>query len=265
MMTEAPIELIFNKQVASNIFLMGLRSLSIAKTARPGQFVMIRVRDSIDPLLRRPFSICGVLDNDIVLILYRVVGHGTNLMVDLKTGQKLSVLGPLGYGFKLPKKDKTPVLIAGGMGIAPLFFLAQSLKRQDLIFMAGFSTSKEMVSGDLIGDIDLKMSISTDDGTEGHQGMVTDLLKAYLRKHHQIKDSLNLFACGPKPMLKAVTTIAAQEEVQCSVSLESDMACGLGACQGCAVRASSMKEREYLHVCKDGPVFSAEAIDWKTL
>ena len=265
MMIEEPIELVSNREVASNIFLMGLRSSSIAKKASAGQFVMIRVRDGMDPLLRRPFSICGVLDNDIVLILYRVVGRGTNLMADLKAGQKLSVLGPLGYGFELPKKEKTPVLIAGGIGIAPLFFLAQSLKRQDLKFMAGFSASKEIVLGDFMRDIDVNMSISTDDGTEGHHGMVTDLLNEYLRINYKTKDMVSLFACGPISMLKKVTGIVTQENLQCSVSLEAYMACGLGACQGCAVKASSMEKREYVHVCKDGPVFSVDAIDWKSI
>jgi dihydroorotate dehydrogenase electron transfer subunit len=264
-MTEEPTELIFNREVASDVFLMGLRSSSIVKTASAGQFVMIRVRDGIDPLLRRPFSVCGVLDDDIVLILYRIVGHGTSLMTELKAGQKLSVLGPLGCGFKLPKKEAIPVLIAGGMGIAPLFYLAQSLKRQDLKFMAGFSTSKEIVTGDFIGGIDLKMSISTDDGTEGHHGMVTDLLNEYLRIHYRTRDMVSLFACGPIPMLRAVTDIATQENLKCSVSMEAHMACGLGACQGCAVKASSMEKREYVHVCKDGPVFSVDEIDWESL
>ncbi|MFC1863750.1 dihydroorotate dehydrogenase electron transfer subunit, partial [Thermodesulfobacteriota bacterium] len=194
-----------------------------------------------------------------------LVGRGTTLMTDMKTGQKLSVLGPLGTGFDLPKKDETPVLIAGGMGIAPLYFLAQFLKGKGVEFMAGFSSSKEVIPGNLIEDLDIKMSLSTDDGTAGHHGMVTDLLDEYLREHFETKNTLSLFTCGPIPMLKAVTALISEKKIKCSVSLEADMACGLGACQGCAVQASSMEKREYLHVCKDGPVFSAKAIDWNSL
>jgi len=264
-MIEESIELIFNKQVASDIFLIGLRSLSITKASRPGQFVMIRVSDNSDPLLRRPFSICGILDDDLVLILYRVVGRGTNLMANFKAGQKVSVLGPLGNGFALPKRDKTPVLIAGGMGIAPLFFLFQFLNAKDAEFMAGFSSSNEIISGDFMGKDDLKISLSTDDGTEGHHGIVTDLLNDYLRNNRETEDKVSLFACGPIPMLKAINAIVTKESLKCSVSLEAYMACGLGACQGCAVKASSMEKRDYLHVCKDGPVFSTEAIDWNCI
>ena len=128
---EESIEIMHNKKVAPDVFLMGLRSLNISKAASPGQFVMIRVSKSIDPLLRRPLSICGVLDSELILVLYRVAGRGTALMAEMRPGQRMSVLGPLGSGFRLPNKDKTPILVAGGMGIAPLFCLSQFLKGRD--------------------------------------------------------------------------------------------------------------------------------------
>ena len=126
-MIEQHIEIVFNNRINSDTFLMGLRSPEIVKAARPGQFVMIRVRAGSDPLLRRPFSICGIRD-DLFLVLYRVVGQGTAIMAEIREGERLSVLGPLGVGFDVPKSEQVPLLVAGGIGIAPLFFLAQSMK-----------------------------------------------------------------------------------------------------------------------------------------
>lgn len=262
-MIEQSAEIAFNRCINNDIRLMGLRSANIARDARPGQFVMIRVRDCIEPLLRRPFSITGLLEQNIILISYRIVGRGTAIMAELKEGQNLSVLGPLGNGFDMPEKERIPVLVAGGMGVAPLFFLAQSLRHRSVKFMAGFDSSKDIIPISIIGDLGIEMSISTEDGSKGHRGMVTELLGVCLKEQGQGKDSLSIFTCGPMPMVRAVVALASGQGVPCSVSLESHMACGVGACQGCAIHASLTQDRDYFHVCKDGPVFTAEAIEWK--
>jgi len=256
-------EVVFNKRVAANTFFMGLRSPQIAAQARPGQFVMLRVGRGMDPLLRRPFSICGVRKDDLVLILYRVVGRGTAIMCDVREGESLSVLGPLGSGFEMPQKEEKPLLVAGGMGIAPLIFLATIMEPGSFTFLAGFGSGEEIVATDEIDLSGIDLSISTDDGSAGHRGLVTELLENHLYGFNGGRSTV--FACGPLPMLKEVAAITLDKDVPCQVSLEASMACGLGACQGCAIKRSSEQAVAYYHVCQDGPVFNVNALDWERL
>jgi len=257
-------EIVFNKRVAANTFFMGLRSPQIVAEARPGQFVMLKAGRDMDPLLRRPFSICGVREDDLVLILYRVVGKGTTIMCGAGEGESLSVLGPLGSGFKKPQKGENPILVAGGMGIAPLIFLASIMGPGSFTFFAGFGSAGEVVAADEIDLSALNLSLSTDDGSAGHRGLVTELLKNRLAGFN---DNINpsVFACGPLPMLKEVAAITLDKDVPCQVSLEASMACGLGACQGCAIRRSPEQAIAYYHVCQDGPVFDVNVLDWEAL
>lgn len=262
-MIDRDAEIIFNKEIAFQTFLMGLRSETITASAKPGQFVMIRVEDGMDPFLRRPFSICGIRGDDIFLVLFKIVGRGTILMSQKIKGDRLSVLGPLGQGFELPDKKQIPLLVAGGIGVAPLFFLALSLRERRFQLMTGFGSLNEIIPIDTIVNLHVQQSISTDDGTGGHAGPVTDLLATCLEQYP--KEALSLFACGPVPMLKRVADMALENHIPCHVSIEAAMACGLGACQGCAVKASSQEGRDYWHVCKDGPVFLVHTIDWNAL
>ena len=264
-MIEKQIEIVFNKNIRPGIYLMGLRSPEMVEAARPGQFVMIRVRSGSAPLLRRPFSICGTRDGGLFLVLYRVVGEGTAIMADTKEGDQLSVLGPLGKGFQVPKGNHTSLLVTGGMGIAALLFLAQAMKTDNFQFMAGFGSTDEMITVDQIGGPHIDFSIATDDGTTGYAGPVTGFLEEYFQEQEPEKEALSVFTCGPKPMLKKVAAMCIGRKIPCQVSLETSMACGLGACQGCAVKASSDEMRTYYHVCRDGPVFPVKAIDWDSL
>jgi len=262
-MIEQDTEIIFNKKVTIDTFLMGFRSPEIAAEARPGQFVMIQARAGIDPLLRRPFSICGIHGDDGFLVLYRVVGRGTAIMSKAREGDILSVLGPLGRGFDLLKKGYKVILVAGGIGIAPLIFFAQNTKNNDLIFMTGYGSASEIVPIEEFGLGNINVLIATDDGTAGYRGPVTEVLKSHLAG---LDDNIQtVFTCGPLSMLKRVVTLTLDRNIQCQVSLETSMACGLGACQGCAVKSSSKGNQTYYHVCKDGPVFDVFAIDWKSL
>ncbi|MBW1798382.1 MAG: dihydroorotate dehydrogenase electron transfer subunit [Deltaproteobacteria bacterium] len=261
-MIEQNTQIIFNKKVASETFLMGLKSSEIVAQARPGQFVMIRVRPGTDPLLRRPFSICTTRGDDLFLILYRVVGKGTAIMSSAGKGERLSVVGPLGRGFELPEPGRKSLLVAGGIGVAPLVFLAQAVKT-DVTFMAGYRSSIEMIPMDQVGLGRMDISIATDDGTAGHQGFVTELLESHLAGYSE--DHPKIFACGPLPMLKRVAALTNERDIPCQVSLEANMACGLGACQGCAVGASKDSDRTYYHVCRDGPVFNIHALNWESL
>jgi dihydroorotate dehydrogenase electron transfer subunit len=265
-MVEQVIKVVFNNKVAPDTFFMGFRSPEIAAESRPGQFIMLRVSPGMDPLLRRPFSICGIRDGDLVCILYRVVGRGTAILAETGEGGILSVIGPLGRSFELPEGDKKTLLVAGGIGIAPLLFLAQTMKTRDMEFMTGFASSSEIIDAGQVSDLSIKISIATDNGTAGYAGTVTDLLNYYLDQNPEKKRSFYLYTCGPLQMLKGVVSITFDHNIPCQVSMESAMACGLGACQGCAVKAFSREgETHYHHVCKDGPVFPAHVIDWKSL
>lgn len=263
-MIEQIIKVEFNKRVATDTFFMGFRCPEMAAKSRPGQFIMLRVRQDVEPLLRRPFSICGIQGKDLVCILYRVVGLGTAILSETRSGEAMSVMGPLGRGFELPERDKKPLLVAGGIGVAPIFFLAQVMKGMDVEFMTGFTCSSEIIESGQVGDPSIRMSVATDDGTAGYAGTVADLLKKYLDQNPG--GSYCLYSCGPLQMLKSIVSTAIDHDIPCQVSMESTMACGLGACQGCTVKAFSREGGIcYHHVCKDGPVFPSHLIDWKSI
>ncbi len=263
-MIDQDIRVEFNRKAARDTFLLGLRSPELAADSRAGQFVMLRVRRGMDPFLGRPFSICAVRDGNLVYLLYRVVGNGTAMLSRTREGEELRVMGPLGRGFELPEGDRRLLIVSGGIGVAPLFFLAQTLKDRDMDFLAGFRSSDEIVSPDEGSGPAIHMSLATDDGTTGHAGTVVDLLGEYLDHDQGKADDFCIYACGPLPMLKRVVSMAEHRNIPCQVSLEAFMACGLGVCQGCAVKARSGNGQTlYYHVCKDGPVFHSHEIDWK--
>jgi len=262
-MLDKDTEIAFNIQVAAGTYLMGLEAPEIVAAASPGQFVMIRAGSAMEPLLRRPFSIGGTLRGSLLLILYKVVGRGTALMAEVKKGERLAVLGPLGRGFSRPRPGKQPVLAAGGIGIAPLIFLAQSLSQSRPLFLAGYRREDEKIPFDPFGLTDENLQIATDDGSAGHHGFVTDLLETHISRTKQA--SAIVYACGPAAMLKKVAALTIASQTPCQMSLEAQMACGLGACQGCAVKASIPDRLTYYLVCKDGPIFPALAIDWEAL
>jgi dihydroorotate dehydrogenase electron transfer subunit len=261
-MIEQKTEILFNKEIARDTLLMGLRSPEIVAGAKPGQFVMIRVRPGIDPLLRRPFSICAVQDDELLLILYRVVGKGTAIMAEISEGDRFSVLGPLGKGFALPNPHQQSILVAGGIGVAPLLFLAQHIRTGPIQLMMGFGSAAEIIALELILDRTIDFVIATDDGSAGHAGPVTDLLESQLNQHEFEKDTASIFTCGPKPMMRKVATMTLERGIPCQTSLEAVMACGVGVCRGCSIKATSKEDHTYCHVCTDGPVFPAKAIDW---
>jgi len=262
-MIDRDIEIAFNTQVSADSYLMGLKAPEIVSAATPGQFVMIRVGPALEPLLRRPFSIGGTLQGELLLILYKVVGRGTALMATAEKGDHLTVLGPLGRRFSLPQPGKTPILAAGGIGIAPLMFLAQTLSVSKPLFLAGYRRKAEKIPLDKFGLTDENFLIATDDGSAGHHGFVTDLLETHIRQLNNA--SACVYACGPAAMLKKVAALTLANQIPCQLSLEANMACGLGACQGCAVKSSVPDPITYYLVCTDGPIFPARAIDWETL
>jgi dihydroorotate dehydrogenase electron transfer subunit len=266
-MIEETVTLEFNRQMGSDIWLMGFRSEVLASRAKPGQFLMIRTEGiSRDPLLRRPFSVHGIGEASAILILYRIVGRATSLLSLARENEHISVIGPLGKGFRLPGPKERAILVAGGMGLAPMYFLAQSLPlevRRNTKLLLGFSTSQEDVLIDRIKDLGLELSLATEDGSMGFRGTVADLFEQVSDRDADEKSII--YACGPNPMLKKIVQETRRLNLTCYVSLEGYMACGLGICLGCAIKAARNQDTEYYYACKDGPVFSADMIDWEVL
>jgi dihydroorotate dehydrogenase electron transfer subunit len=248
----------FEQLNATNIRLT-LQTEDIAAAAHPGQFVMIRAGRSKDPLLRRPFSIHQTSSTGRIQILFKVVGRGTALLGHCKVGEKLSVFGPLGHGFNIDQ-NKAACIIGGGLGIAPMLFLAKRICRvkkenQNVIIVLGGKTREDIEP--LLNDfhyLDLGVLVATDDGSFGFHGMATDVFKTL-----DLPKNSTVYCCGPEPMMKEVFRLCQEKKFECQVSIESFMACGMGACLGCNVEA---RKGGYVHVCSDGPVFNGEDLAW---
>jgi dihydroorotate dehydrogenase electron transfer subunit len=250
-------KILLNKKLTGNFWHLEFESKIIAKNAFPGQFVNIKVNAGTEPLLRRPISIHNVKGRAIKL-LYEVLGPGTQILSTRKSGELLDLIGPLGNGFNYLKLAKPTVgkniLIAGGLGVAPLVFLAQKLKLNAPIVLIGARTKSQILCVQEFKTLGAKVELATDDGSVGFKGRVTDLLKNVLA---QVKPQ-GIFSCGPGPMLKTVAQMAYENKINAQLSLESHMACGIGACLGCVVSTQDGDKR----VCKDGPVFLSQELLW---
>lgn len=244
------------RQVADGIHLIRLDSAVIAQTAQAGQFLNIRFTEGTwGPLLRRPFSISRVDGNELEVV-FNVIGTGTRLMSGSRPGDRLDLLGPLGRPFGISGDFSVAVLIGGGLGIAPLPFLTQSLHREgkSIVTFVGARTG-----GQLYLDHLENLNIATDDGSKGFHGTNVSLLEKHLTENTII--SPKLFACGPTPMMHAVAELAKRLGLPCEVSLEGDMACGMGICQGCPVERTT-GEKKYALVCHDGPTFECREVNF---
>ena len=243
------------QKIGPRHYKLTLASEYIAQNAVPGQFVEVKVANGTEPLLRRPLSIHRV-SGQTFEILFEVVGPGTKLISQKKKGEKLNILGPLGKGFTI--ESDILVLVAGGLGVAPLRFLADNAVKQGKKVHAilGASTKECLLcEADMI-PISENVKVSTDDGSYGQKGLVTELLSSVLSSYSLVLTTI--YSCGPRAMLAEVARIAKENEIPCQVSLEAFMACGIGACLGCAVETVS----GYKMASKDGPVFNAEEIKW---
>ncbi len=244
------------KEIASGIFSLWLQTEQIAKDAVPGQFVSVYSNDG-SHMLPRPISICEInAEEGKLRLVYRVVGEGTAEISGLKAGDKLEILGPLGNGF--PLKGKRPLLMGGGIGVPPMVQLGAALKAQGCTgvqTVAGyrdelFLTEELSASGDFY--------IATEDGSAGTKGNVMDAVR-----EHGIEADV-IYACGPKPMLRAIKTYAEEHGIECYISMEERMACGIGACLACVCQSKEVDGHSHVHnkrVCKDGPVFLSTEVE----
>ena len=246
------------EQLSFDVFRISLYAPTIAAAANPGQFVMVRVTDQLDPLLRRPFSLHALSSDGVVSLLFKVVGKGTQILSSLRKDDGVDLLGPLGKGYEIGCSG--PVcMIGGGMGIAPLLFLAQRFAQKNRAAGSDYvllgARNQEEISPLFSDFSQLGYSVqgATDDGSFGHHGFVHALLDEILPCVKQV------YTCGPQPMMCVIAEKCKQANVGCQVSLEAHMACGLGACLGCTVAGP---EGSFIHVCKQGPVFDAREVAW---
>jgi len=320
-MLHRQVPIIDNEHIAFGYFLMSFSSPEIAQNSSPGQFIHIKCSQNHNPILRRPFSIHRVIKNKHIEILYKVVGKGTHWLSERKKGEKLDCLGSLGNGFRLPefrsqKTENRKILVAGGIGIAPLIFLAEQLTKTPARFrkagrdnplrnsmefqgpksrkserflggnpitvFIGAKTKNELLCVNELKKLGVKLHISTEDGSLGYKGLVTELLKKNLSTLYSLPRaseasfrgllvpnrvysgsglSTSIYACGPKGMLEEVAFLSKKYKIPCQVSFEQFMGCGIGICNACVIKT----KHGYKKVCKDGPVFDAEEIDWKKI
>ena len=241
--------------IAKDIYSLWLKTDKIAAQARPGQFVSVYCNDG-GHLLPRPISLCEInQEKGTLRLVYRVVGKGTEMFAALKAGDSVEVLGPLGNGFPMEEAEgKRVFLIGGGIGVPPMLETAKQLKGEPVLVMGYrdelFLTDEMKKAGELV--------IATEDGSAGTKGNVLDAIR-----ENDLKADM-IFACGPKPMLRALKAYGLENNIPCYVSMEERMACGVGACLGCVCQSTEVDDHSQVknnRVCKDGPVFLSTEVE----
>ena len=242
------------EKIGEGVYSMWLRTDKVAEYAKAGQFVHIRVPGFT---LRRPISISEIdKDAGTLRILFDVRGEGTKELAKRKEGDMIDVMGPLGNGFDLLDKEKKAVVVGGGIGVPPMLQTAKHYGANATAII-GFRNKDLIVLEEDFKKHDVPVMLCTDDGTAGHHGLVTDMLKERIAQ-----GPVDIvYACGPKIMLKFVAKMCQENGIRCQVSLEERMGCGVGACLVCACKTKKENgEETYSHVCKNGPVFEAEKV-----
>ena len=246
------------EELSGGYRIMVLDVPAVSSVSKPGQFIHLLVPDLDMAVLRRPFSIY-MSDATSISILYKVVGKGTVAMTRLQEGATVDVVGPLGSVFPHCPDEKTPILVAGGYGVAPLCFLASTFKNKGMLFV-GAQCKDDILCTDKFEEMGWDVSISTEDGSVGSKGLVTDPMDRWIAEREGGAE-LEFYACGPDGLLKAVGARAAETGSMAWLSLDKHMGCGVGACLACVQRIIDKDGQEcWGRVCKDGPVFSYEEI-----
>ena len=258
-----------NHSLGGGYFLLTLASERSLPPWRAGQFAMLSLGERRDPLLRRPFSIYNLHDPDESLrhlqFLVKVLGRGTAMLAEARPGDRLSCLFPLGRGFAPPDREgRRLLLVAGGVGVASLHPLAaaEARARRAPLLLFGCRSAEEIVAAEPTAALGIETRLSTDDGSAGFHGFVSDLLDSVLRAGCGAPPLV--CACGPTAMMKATAEVARRHGAPCWLSLESTMACGFGICVGCvvAVRRGEDGGASYVRTCIEGPVMNAEEVLW---
>ncbi len=254
--TQGKYPIMQKKAIANNTYSFVISCPEVAEAAQPGQFVHIRANGFT---LRRPVSICGIdKEKGLLRIVFEIRGDGTAEIARLNEGELIDMLAPLGHGFTVDTNFKKVILIGGGIGTPPMLPLAQIYGEKATV-ITGFRSAGAVILNEDFKKTDAETIICTDDGSFGVHGFVTASLEKLL--NDGAVDAV--YACGPMPMLKNIAALCKDKNVGlCEISLEERMACGIGACLGCACRTKRNDEEYFAHVCKNGPVFNAEEVIW---
>lgn len=250
-----------HRQVTSSLYEIEMIAPAISRECMPGKFVHVRPGLTNDPLLRRPLSIYDV-DHKLgsVTLLYKVVGRGTDMLTKVRPKEYVDLMGPHGRGFSLSESPSRCLLVGGGVGIAPLVYLARVLveRKCKVKVLYGTASRSDLAGFERIREIGVEFMPATMDGSAGYRGVVSDLLREKIAP----AEVDFIYTCGPEMMMAAVTDFARQHNIPGEVSLEEKMACGVGACLGCA-RKLKPDDTQYVKVCKDGPVFSMNEVQFE--
>ena len=258
-MLEQTFQIVSNQRDTDSYFRLVLSAPQIAPLIQPGQFAHVRILPLKDALLRRPFSIFQV-EGDTFSILYKTVGKGTDALARMRAGEELSVIAPLGHGFTVPKPGgETPLLVAGGYGMAAMYLLAQRSPQKGIVFVGG-RRRVDILCEKEFQELGWDVRVTTEDGSHGEKGLVTQSLLAELRNPQSVIRNYKLFACGPTGMLMAVGKIAEDFKLPCELSMDEHMCCGVGTCLTCVIKVKSGDAWEYQRTCTEGPVFDARQI-----
>jgi len=254
-------EVLEHAEIQGGYKLLIMRAPSIAPVVKPGQFVHVLIPHLGEAILRRPFSVFKA-DGDQLAILYKGVGKGTLTLSYLRHGETLSLIGPLGRGYPGLTDGSFPVLVAGGYGMAALYLCARTLPVKGMAFFGGRSAS-DILCVKEFEDLGWTVRVTTEDGTLGRHGKVTDALDAWIGGEGAgLKPEL--FVCGPSGMLKAVAERALRQQWRAWVSVDNNMGCGVGACLTCVLKVHNPEKGDWTwaRACREGPVFNAEEILW---
>jgi dihydroorotate dehydrogenase electron transfer subunit len=261
-------QIAFHRPISAAYRHLGVVAPGFPGTFAPGQFVMVRPTLFTDPLLPRAFSIYRISQGEggvlVVQILYKVLGKGTQYLAQMDPGQAVEILGPVGNTFTVPERAGPAVLVAGGIGVPPIAALAMEIAKDQRpleVFLGG-KTADDILCVEDFEMIGADLHITTEDGSKGTRGLITDLLDSFLLGSRL--SALHIFTCGPPGMLAAVARMAEERGIPCQTSVEANMACGFGACMGCAIEVRSKGPGpNYKLVCKDGPVFDSRDVVWR--
>ncbi|MBN1596929.1 MAG: dihydroorotate dehydrogenase electron transfer subunit [Bacteroidales bacterium] len=252
------LKILENKRLNEEFFVLKLKSDQTFEKILPGQFAEVRVDGSPTTFLRRPISIYDVdYDENTLYLLFKIAGDGTLKISELKAGENLNLVYPLGNSFTVGNVKRV-LLIGGGTGVAPMLILGKYLKNEFKItpeFLLGYRSKELIIEKDKFNSLGT-VYITTEDGSEGHKGLVT---------HHPVLQENNedidqIYCCGPEPMMKAVSGIAKDNNIPCEVSMENLMGCGIGACLCCVV---DTYDEGNVITCTQGPVFNSNRLKWQ--
>ncbi len=263
-MLEQTVQIVSNERDTDSYFRLVVRAPQIAPLIQPGQFAHVRVLPLKDALLRRPFSIFQV-SGDTFSILYKTIGKGTEVLSRMQAGEELSVIAPLGHGFTVPKRGgETPLLVAGGYGMAAMYLLAQRSPQKGIVFVGG-RRRVDILCEKEFQALGWDVRVTTEDGSHGKKGLVTQPLLAELKRAvaKRTVPHRKVFACGSTGMLKAVGKLADEFKVPAELSMDEHMCCGVGVCLTCVIPVKTGDTWEYQRTCTEGPVFDARQIVWE--